>query len=133
MGMRKILTVAMLVGACSDPGWSRDELPAAAAAARLEITGASPAPCMPWEASRLEDSPTETIMTFAALDTASPTVEVLAGDDACTWDGDTLVCDLVRGPTGTLLVDFGAATARIEMRGDPSCYTEYSITELAAL
>lgn len=127
------MVAALLVGACSDDaGWSRDELPASAAV-RLAITGSSPSPCMPWEASRLEDSPTETIMTFAALDTGSPTVEVLAGDDACAWDGDALVCTLVRGPTGTLRVDFGSATARIEMLGTPACYTEYSIAEVGAL
>ena len=132
--MRKILIAfALCLAACGDdPGWSRDELPVVAAA-RLVITGSSPAPCMPWEASRLEESPTETIVTFAALDTDSPTVEVLAGDDACAWDGDALACTLVRGPTGTLRVDFGAATARIDMRGDPACFTEYSITEIGAL
>jgi hypothetical protein len=120
--------VILLAAAClDDPGWSRDELPQKARVA-LMVTASSPAPCMPW------DGPSgEAVVTLSALDTAAPSIVVVAGGDACAWSGDALDCDLTRGPVGTMRIDFGGEAARMDIPGSPACFTEYAITAIAAI
>ena len=117
----------LLAAACSDDaGWSRDDLPAKARVA-LEFTGSSVPACEPSFLTSLS------IVTVSAMDTAAPMVVVIAGDDACAWDGDAINCELTHGPAGTMRIDFRASTARIMGLGDGACAYDYAVTAVAAV
>jgi hypothetical protein len=123
--LARLAPFAILLAACSDDaGWSRDELPPMARIA-LTVTASSPAPCMPWGYGGG--------VRVAGLDTETPTVVVVAGDDVCAWDGDALACTLTRGPAGSLRIDFDKATARMDIPGAPACFTEYAIASVVAI
>ena len=125
--LARLAPFAILLAACSDdPGWSRDELPAKARVA-LEFTGSSAPACEPSLEAMLS------IVTVSAMDTPAPTAVVIAGDDACAWDGDAIDCELTHGPAGTMRIDFRASTARITGLGDGACSYDYAITAIAAI
>jgi hypothetical protein len=117
----------LLAAACSDDaGWSRDELPANARVA-LMVTGTSAPEC---DASFLASLAS---VTVHGLDTDAPTVVVVAGDDACAWDGNAIACELTHGPAGTMRIDFGGEAARLAGLGASACAYDYAITAVAAI